>query len=81
MKVSAPHDVPTHLLQDPDSYITRIGRILRKTILDEIPQIYQIFIGKMSFVGERDIIVTNKKNIVFSRVLVAPPAGLEPATS
>ena len=53
MKVSAPHDVPTHLLQDPDSYITRIGRILRKTSLDEIPQIYQIFIGKMSFVGPR----------------------------
>ena len=76
MKVSAPHDVPTHLLQDPDSYITRIGRILRKTSLDEIPQIYQIFIGKMSFVGERDIIVTTKKNIVFSRVVAANSVSL-----
>lgn len=53
MKVSAPHNVPTHLLEDPEKYITRVGRILRKTSLDELPQIYQIFIGKMSIIGPR----------------------------
>lgn len=53
MKVSAPHDVPTHLLSDPDGYITRVGKFLRKASLDELPQIYQIFAGKMSFIGPR----------------------------
>lgn len=53
MKVSAPHDVPTHLLQNPDEYITRVGKFLRKTSLDELPQIYQIFTGKMSIIGPR----------------------------
>lgn len=53
MKVSTPHDVPTHMLADPDSYITRVGRILRKMSLDELPQIWDIFIGNMSIVGPR----------------------------
>ena len=55
MKVSAPHNVPTHLLEDPEKYITRVGKILRKTSLDELPQIYQIFIGKMSIIGPRPV--------------------------
>lgn len=53
MKISTPHDVPTHLLADPDQYITRVGRFLRKTSLDELPQIFQIFTGKMSVIGPR----------------------------
>lgn len=53
MKMSTPHDVPTHLLADPDQYITRVGRFLRKTSLDELPQIFQIFTGKMSVIGPR----------------------------
>lgn len=53
MKMSTPHDTPTHLLNDPGQYITKIGRIIRKTSIDELPQIYQIFIGKISFVGPR----------------------------
>ena len=53
MKVSTPHDVPTHMLKDPDSYITRVGKWLRKMSLDELPQIWDIFIGNMSIVGPR----------------------------
>lgn len=53
MKTSTPHDVPTHLLENPEQYITRVGRILRKTSLDEIPQILNIFVGQMSIIGPR----------------------------
>lgn len=53
MKTSSPHDIPTHLLDDPDKYITRVGRFLRETSLDELPQIFQIFTGKMSVIGPR----------------------------
>lgn len=53
MKMCTPHDVPTHLLSNPEQYITRVGRVLRKTSLDEVPQILQIFTGKMSVIGPR----------------------------
>ena len=53
MKMSTPHDVPTHMLEDPDRYITRVGRFLRKRSLDELPQIGDIFIGNMSIIGPR----------------------------
>lgn len=53
MKMDTPKDTPTHLLDNPQQYITRVGRILRKTSLDELPQLFQIFTGKMSFVGPR----------------------------
>lgn len=53
MKMATPHDTPTHLLQDPEQYITRVGKLLRKTSLDELPQIFQIFTGKMSVIGPR----------------------------
>lgn len=53
MKMDAPRDVPTHLLENPEACITRVGKILRKTSLDEIPQIFQIFTGEMSIIGPR----------------------------
>ena len=53
MKMCTPHDVPTHLLENPEQYITRVGRYMRKMSIDELPQIYQVFIGKLSLVGPR----------------------------
>lgn len=53
MKMSTPHDTPTHLLENPDQYITRVGRLIRKTSLDELPQIYQVFTSKLSAIGPR----------------------------
>ena len=53
MKMETPRDVPTHLLENPQQYITRVGRILRKLSLDELPQNFQIFTGEMSVIGPR----------------------------
>ena len=53
MKMSTPHDVPTHMLDNPESYITKVGKFLRKHSLDELPQIWDIFIGNMSVIGPR----------------------------
>ena len=59
-----------------DARITHIGNILRKTSLDEIPQLFNMLIGSMSLIGEGDIIVTTKKNIVFPRVVAANSVSL-----
>lgn len=53
MRIDTPHDIPTHLLQDPDQYITRVGRFLRRTSLDELPQLWNIFVGDMAVIGPR----------------------------
>lgn len=53
MRVDAPKDCPTHMLNNAESCITRVGAILRKTSLDEIPQFFNILKGQMSFVGPR----------------------------
>ncbi len=53
MKMSTPHDRPTHMLDNPEQYITKAGKFIRAHSLDELPQIWDIFIGNMSVVGPR----------------------------
>ena len=53
MRTDTPKDLPTHLLNDPDRFITKTGRFIRKTSLDELPQLFNIFLGKMSVIGPR----------------------------
>ncbi|QII82409.1 sugar transferase [Jeotgalibaca arthritidis] len=53
MRIDTPKDTPTHLLSNPDQFITKVGKFLRKTSLDELPQIFNILRGEMSIIGPR----------------------------
>lgn len=66
MKIDTPKDVPTHLLQDPEQYITRVGKFLRKTSLDELPQLINILYGQMAIVGPRPAL-WNQKDLLQER--------------
>lgn len=66
MRTDTPKDVPTHLLENPEQYITKVGRFLRKTSLDELPQIFHILSGKMSIIGPRPAL-WNQDDLVAER--------------
>lgn len=66
MKMCTPHDVPTHQLSNPEKYITKVGKILRRTSLDELPQIWDILCGNMSIIGPRPAL-WNQEDLVKER--------------
>jgi len=66
MRIDTPKDTPTHLLENPEQYITKIGRVLRKTSLDELPQIFDILRFKMSIIGPRPALY-NQEDLVAER--------------
>lgn len=66
MKVNAP-EIPGYLLENPDEYITRVGKIIRKLSIDELPQIFNILIGNMSIIGYRPSLYENEEELVNER--------------
>ena len=60
MKMDTPHDMPTHMLSNPEQYILKVGGFIRKTSIDELPQLLNIFNGDMSIIGARGILTMEK---------------------
>lgn len=76
MPVTAPHDTPTHQLQNAEAMLSRWQKFIRRASIDELPQLYCIFAGTMSIIGERGIIEATKKNVDFSRVVTVNSVSL-----
>ena len=66
MRIDTPKDVPTHLLENPDQWITKVGRFLRKTSLDELPQVFNVLKGHMAIIGPRPALY-NQDDLIAER--------------
>ena len=78
MRIDTPKDIPTHLMDNPEQYITKMGRFMRKTSFDELPQIWNIFVGQMSIIGPRPAL-WNQYDLIAEREIYGAndvPVGL-----